>query len=122
MNNDKSHIYDFQIKALDKLVNSGIIKNIYPMIDNIEVDVVNLDYASPSPRLPWGTKSIVNLKIFINDPTITSENIWDSEDFDPFYLCDKYLRELLPYIGIDNNTTIIRFEVYSPEMRLVYKG
>lgn len=119
MNNDRSHIYDFQIKALDKLVNSGIIKNIYPMIDNIEVDAVNLDKSGPP--LPFGTKSVVNLKIFLNDPTITSENIWDTE-FDPFYLVDKYLRELLPYIGIDNNTTVLKFDAFSPEGKLIYKG
>lgn len=120
MNEDNPRIDDFQIKALDKLVNSGIIKNIYPMIDKIEVDVLNPDKSGP--RLHFGRKPVINLKIFLNDPTITSENIWDSGDFDPFYLCDKYLRELLPYIGIDNNTTIIKFEVYSPESRLIYKG
>lgn len=121
MDKNKSHIDDFQIKALDKLINSSIIRNIYPMIDNIEVDVVNLDYASPSPTLPWGTKSIVNLTIKLNDPTITSKNIWDTE-FDPFYLTDKYIRELLPYIGIDNNGTVIRFVAYSPDGELIYEG
>jgi hypothetical protein len=121
MDKNKSHIDDFQVKALDKLANSGIIHTIYPMLDRIEVDVVNLDYASPSPTLPWGTKAIINLKIIINDSTINRTNIWDTE-FDPFYLVDKYFRELLPYIGIDNNTTAIRFEVYSPDGKLVYEG
>jgi hypothetical protein len=121
MDKNKSHIDDYQIRALDKLANSGIIHTIYPMLDRIEVDVVNLDYASPSPTLPWGTKAIINLKIIINDPTITSKNIWDTE-FDPYYLVDKYFRELLPDIGIDSHTTAIRFEAYSPDGKLIYEG
>lgn len=115
MNEDNKHIDDFQIKALNKLVNSGIIHNIYPMIDNIDVEVTYLS------TMRWGAKPIITLIITLNDSKITSENIWETE-FDPFYLVDKYLRELLPYIGIDNNTTVVKFKAYSPEGKFIYEG
>ena len=30
-------IKDFQIKGLEKLLNSGVIQDIYPMVDNIKL-------------------------------------------------------------------------------------
>ena len=115
MNKDNPHIDDYQIKALDKLVNSGIIHNIYPMIDTIDVNVNNKN------RYLGKQYPIIELIIKLNDPEINSKNIWGTE-FDPYYLVDKYLRELLPYIGINNNTTLVSFKVYSPNGELVIKG
>jgi hypothetical protein len=116
MNVDNVNIYDFQIKALEKLVNSGIIHTIYPMIDSIDVNVYNENRAF-GKQYP-----MIELIIKLNDPTINSKNIWDSSEFDPYYLVDKYLRELLPYIGINNNTTLVSFKAYSPNGDLVIKG
>jgi hypothetical protein len=115
MNNDVPHIDDYQIRAINKLVNSGIIHNIYPMIDNIDV-VVNNENRLFGKKYP-----LIELIIKLNDPKINSKNIWET-DFDPYYLVDKYLRELLPYIGINNNTTAVGFEVYSPDGELFFKG
>jgi len=115
MNNDVPHIDDFQIKALEKLVNSGIIHTIYPMIDTIDV-VVNNENIAFGKLYP-----MIELIIKLNDPEINSKNIWET-DFDPYYLVDKYLRELLPYIGINNNTSLVSFKAYSPNGELVIKG
>ena len=116
MNKENPHIDDFQIKALNKLVNSGIIHNIYPMIDSIDVVVDNEN------GLFGKTYPLIQLIIKLNDPEINSKNIWSYSEFDPYYLVDKYLRELLPYIGINNATTAVGFEAYSPSGELVIKG
>ena len=116
MNKDNPHIDNFQIKALEKLVNSGLIHNMYPMIDTIAVVVDNENRAF-GKQYP-----MVELVIKLNDPEINSKNIWDNTEFDPYYLVDKYLRELLPYIGINNNTTLVSFKVYSPDGKLMIKG
>lgn len=115
MNNDVPHIDNYQIRAIDKLVNSGIIHNIYPMIDTIDV-VVNNENIAFGKLYP-----MIELIIKLNDPEINFKNIWET-DFDPYYLVDKYLRELLPYIGINNNTTLVSFKAYSPNGELVIKG
>jgi hypothetical protein len=116
MNKENPHIDDYQIKALDKLVNSGIIHTIYPMINTIDVNVNNENRAF-GKQYP-----MIELIIKLNDPEINSKNIWDTSEFDPYYLVDKYLRELLPYIGINNNTTLVSFKAYSPNGELVIKG
>jgi len=116
MNQENPNIYDFQIKALEKLVNSGIIHTIYPMIDTIDVNVNNENIAFGK------LYPMIELIIKLNDPEINSENIWNTSEFDPYYLIDKYLRELLPYIGINNKTTLVSFKAYSPNGELVIKG
>jgi len=116
MNKENPDIDDFQIKALKKLVNSGIIRTIYPMIDTIDVNVnnENISFGKLYP--------MIELIIKLNDPKINSENIWNKSEFDPYYLVDKYLRELLPYIGINNNTTLVKFKAFSPDGKLIIKG
>jgi hypothetical protein len=116
MNNENPNIDDFQIKALHKLVNSGILHTIYPMIDTIDVNVNNKN------RYLGKQYPMIELVIKLNDPTINSQNIWGSSEFDPYYLVDKYLRELLPYIGINNNTTLVTFKVYSPDGKFIIRG
>jgi hypothetical protein len=116
MNNEDPHIDDFQIKALYKLVNSGILHTIYPMVDTIDVNVNNKN------RYLGKQYPIIELIIKLNDPEINSKNIWATTEFDPYYLVDKYLRELLPYIGINNNTTLVSFKVYSPDGKFIIKG
>ena len=70
-------IKDFQIKGLEKLINSSAIKDIYPMVDHIEI---NHDEDFITQR---GNRRI-DVDIFLNDPTITKENMYDRE-FDPHY-------------------------------------
>jgi hypothetical protein len=86
------------------------------MIDTIDVNVNNENIAFGK------LYPMIQLIIKLNDPEINSKNIWDNSDFDPYYLVDKYLRELLPYIGINNNTTLVSFHVYSPDGKLIITG
>jgi hypothetical protein len=97
-------IDDAQIKGLEKLVNSDIIKNIYPIIDKIEVynTYLPFDYID----------NTIHLDIYLNNPEVNKSNLWDKFKFDEYYLIDHHIRNLLPYIGIDNNKTSLRFSVY----------
>jgi len=56
---------EFQIKGLERLVNSGVIKDIYPMVDHVELvyDVEKQD--------KWTRNDHLDINIFLNDPTIT---------------------------------------------------
>jgi hypothetical protein len=86
-------------KLVNKIFNSDYIKNIYPMIDNVDVDV------------EWdGDEEFPFYKLFItvklNDPTITKENMYDKA-FDPHYLYDNHLKYLLKFLNINRDTATI---------------
>lgn len=87
-------IKDFQIKGLEKLINSSAIKEIYPMVDHIDI--------SYNPELGGAHKGFArfDINIFINDPTITGQNMYDKE-FDPHYLVDYHIKKYLPYFNIE---------------------
>ena len=76
---------------LDKLMNSDYIKNIYPMIDHIDTHV------SFNERHP---AYYIDLKVYLNDPTINNENMYDKE-FDPHYLSEYHLKYLVNFLRID---------------------
>jgi hypothetical protein len=97
-----------QIKGLQKLVNSDIIKNIYPMVDRIVVEL----YDSPHPFNKNKEIKILEFEIYLNDPDITEENMYE-KGFDPHYLVEYHIRNLLPYIGLESDT--MTFVVYGPE-------
>ena len=102
-----------KIKGLNKLVNSGIIKNIYPMIDHIDIDIYHTHSYHSEDFLA------LNCQIYLNDPEITKENMYEM-GFDPHYLVEFHISDLLPYFGLKNviNTKI---EVYSPDgSRIMY--
>lgn len=104
---------DFQLKGLEKLANSGIIKNVYPMVDRIEIRVnENKQFRHHN----WAPETL-DLDIFLNDSTITSENMYDME-LDPHYLIDHYLKQYFPYFNIEN--TIVDFIVWDPEGNIIY--
>ena len=66
------------------------------MIDNIDADVQwDGDEEFPFYQI-WIT-------VKLNDPTITSENMYDKA-FDPHYLFDYHLKYLLKFLNIDRNT------------------
>jgi len=90
-------------KNAERLFNSDYIKRIYPMIDKIDVEVVwDGDEDFPFYKL--------YLTVKLNDPTITSDNMYDKE-FDPHYLYEEHLRYLLQFLGISRNTATIE-QVY----------
>jgi hypothetical protein len=102
-------ISDFQIKGLEKLANSGIIKNIYPMVDHVEIrngDIVTLR-----------GNTLLNVDIFLNDENITSKNMYDME-LDPHYLIDKYLKEYLPYFDMDK--IVFDFIVWGTDGNIIH--
>lgn len=71
------------IIALNKLFDGMILPN-YPMLDNILLHDVD---------------GIWIVQLFLNDDTITSENMY-KKGLDPHYLVDKHIINLLPYMGI----------------------
>ena len=105
-------IQDFQIKGLEKLANSGIIKDIYPMVDHIKInyeDTGASGFGIDFDRL--------DVDIFLNDSNINSENMYEME-LDPHYLVEKYLREYFPYFDIDK--VKIDFIVWGPHGKIVH--
>jgi hypothetical protein len=104
-------INDSQIKGLEKLVNSDVIKSIYPVIDEIEIH--NSD--NPFEYL----EDTLHLNIYLNNPEANKNNLWDKFNFDEHYLVDHHIRKLLPYLGIDNNKTSIRFRVYDTNFDVI---
>jgi hypothetical protein len=102
-------IEDFQIKGLEKLANSGIIKNIYPMVDRIEIQNGNI--------VTQRGNTLLNIDIFLNDESITSENMYEME-LDPHYLIDKHLKQYFPYFDVDKIVT--DFIVWGPEGNIIH--
>ena len=99
-----------EIVGLKKLVNSNIIKKIYPMIDHIDVNVYTSRFvlSDKNKRLDFD--------IHLNDPKITEENMWD-KGFDPHYLVEKHLKDLSKYLGLEFHR--ITFKLYSPDGELL---
>ena len=102
-------ISEFQIKGLEKLANSGIIKNIYPMVDRIEIRNGNI--------VTQRGNTLLNIDIFLNDESITSENMYEME-LDPHYLIDKHLKQYFPYFDIDKIVT--DFIVWGPDGSIIH--
>ena len=105
-------IEKFQIKGLEKLANSGLIKSIYPMVDHIDI-YVNEDKGGVTKR----GYNRLDFNIYLNDPSITSGNMYEME-FDPHYLIDRHIKQYLPYINIDK--VAIDFIVWGPEGDIIY--
>jgi len=79
-------------KILDKLMNSEIIKSVYPMVERIETDVED----DGDEIHPYYT---IVIEIFLNDDTINSNNMYQ-KGMDPHYLVDFYMRDLLKLVSI----------------------
>ena len=102
-------INNFQIKGLEKLANSSVIMDIYPMIDYI--NILDDDYETKR-----GNKRI-SLDIFLNDENITKDNMYDMK-FDPHYLVDYHLKHYFPYFNIDK--VFIDFIVWGTNGNVIY--
>ena len=75
--------------AYSKLINSNIIKKVYPMVDHI--DIVEFK------KLPnLSTIYDLSVNIFVDDIDMTVENMYDS-NFDPHWLTDHYLKNIAKY-------------------------
>lgn len=92
-------------KSLTKLLNTEIFKDIYPMIDNVEVydiDLINTLF----------------LVIKVKDPEMTRDNMYQ-KGLDPHYLIDRHLVPLLPYFGVPRSKRI-GFKVLGPENNFIH--
>lgn len=104
-------IEKLQIKGLEKLLNSDVIKNIYPIVDKIEVHNSN----KPLDVL----EDTLHLNIYLNQPIEYGDVFGNIPQFDEHWMVDHHVRRLLPYLGIDNDKTLIRFSVYDTNMDMI---
>ena len=104
-------IENTQIKGLEKLLNSDVIKNIYPIVDKIEVHNSN----KPLDVL----EDTLHLNIYLNQPIEYGDVFGNIPQFDEHWMVDHHVRRLLPYLGIDNDKTLIRFSVFNTNMDII---
>jgi hypothetical protein len=83
------NIEDYKNKFLSKILSSHSITDIYPMVDRIDA------YEVPQVNR-------IILRIYINDPDMTEENMYNKE-MDPYYLIDYHVNRILPYFSIPKN-------------------
>ena len=96
------------IKGFEKLINSDVIKNIYPMIDHIDITSVD--------EHPLYAGYIIFVKIYLNDPSINEDNMFEL-NFDPHWLTEHHIKQFSKYLGID--LVNINFAVYGPDNKLI---
>lgn len=89
-------------KSLSKFFNQSTIKDIYPMVDHI--DVYELDHH-------------FILRIYVNDPEMDEDNMYDKE-LDPHYLVDYHFKKFLPYVGMDSKKST-GFAVVRPDGQVI---
>ena len=93
-------------KPLTKWVNQSNIKEIYPMVEHIDVyELDDINYFI--------------LIIYVNDPEMDEDNMYDKE-MDPHYLVDYHFKKFLPYIGIEPNKKT-GFAVVRPDGQVISK-
>ena len=98
-----------KIHSLDKMINSSLIKNVYPMVDEIKIKDIQID----------GDKrdNYIDIEIIVDSPNINSNNMY-SEGFDPHWLVDHYIKKMLPYLSLE--IPEISFTVYDKEGRFIH--
>ena len=101
---------DFQIKGLEKLINSSVIKEIYPMVDRIE-----FRYDSDAPK-KYRNHELIDIDIFLNDDSITRDNMYEKE-FDPHYLVEHHIRRYSNYFNIKD--VVMNFIVWGPDGSII---
>lgn len=94
-------------EALTKLLSSELITKIYPIIDKIDV------YYSEGR-----VEDRIDLYILLNDSSINQDNMY-IKDFDPHYLVDKHVRDIIPFLGIDRRIKIFT-HLLNPKGREFY--
>jgi hypothetical protein len=91
------------LTAFSKLINSDVIKNIYPMVDHIDVksmEWIENPYSETGYFHRQKPGYLINIDIVVDSPDMTHENMYDFE-FDPHYLADHHIESLSKYLGID---------------------
>jgi len=102
-----------ELKSLNKIANSSLLKNIYPMVDSVDISYTG----------EGNIRGILVYKykvaVYLNDDSITTENMYDKK-FDPFFLLFHYIGgEFLYYLGIPQGNNQFYIEVYSPDGSIV---
>lgn len=95
-----------EIKLLSKMVNSEVIKNIYPDVDHIVVGV----YKNPF-NVYSKNDDVLEFEIYLNNPDIVDENSMYENNLDPHYMVDYYIKKLLRYVGFED-IEALSFVVY----------
>jgi len=100
-------------QLIDKFLNHPLVLDVYPMVDRIESEVVwDGDEEYPMYK--------IYLEFYLNDPTITGGNMYEKK-FDPHYLIDKHLMDMLRLAGIKKSSIENYWiKVFSPTVDLIY--
>ena len=100
-------------KILDKLLNSDLIKSVYPMVDHIKTRVL----WDGDEEYPFYD---IAVKIHVNDEDMTTFNMFE-KGLDPHYIIDFYMVDLLKFVNVsrrDLNQVYIR--VIGPNGESIY--
>jgi len=100
---------EFYKSSFEKLINSDLLKNIYPMIDHIDITSFR-----DNPNFIAYDMSV---NIYLNDPTIHKHNMYEKE-FDPHYLVEYHIKSYFPYFNLKN--LVIDYIVWGPDGDIVY--
>jgi hypothetical protein len=111
--NVKDKDYKFGDKMLDQsydrgltqVLNSDVLKKIYPMIERAEVF-----YFESFNRM--------FVRIYVNDPEMNGDNMY-KKGLDPHYLIDNHLMKFLPYFGYDSEMGRTGFIIYGPNKNII---
>jgi hypothetical protein len=107
-------VYILTTEVLNKLMNSSLIKTIYPMVDKIEtkVELVDNDPVDPIYK--------IRLNIYLNDDTINHINMY-KKGMDPHYLVDRHMIDMLKMLNISSREILqVHLLVRNPKGKLVY--
>jgi len=96
---------NYKIDALTKILNSSLITNIYPMVKDVKVDIIDREELS----------AYIHLTIFVDDD-ITYHNMYEKE-FDPHYMVDYHIKNILPYFSLTDIN--VEWDVYTTSGRYV---
>jgi hypothetical protein len=98
-----------EIKLLSRMVNSEVIKKIYPDVDHIVIGV----HKNPF-NVYAKNDDVLEFEIYLNNPDIVDEfNMYDN-GLDPHYMVDYHIKKLLSYVGLED-IEALSFVVYGTD-------
>ena len=100
-----------QRKSLQKLINSDIIKNIYPVIGNIDVHYFEREHGT--------IRDYLIFDIYLNNSKANRSNMWDEFQLDEHYLINHHIKKLLPYIGLGDEKIGFRYRIYDTDFNMI---